>query len=456
MHARLWGKGSSSTGSDITLKDGKLPAGGYIFPFEFAELPEYIPVTLRVTEREKEGGSALVLLPPSYRMVHETLFDIRARVFYYVKISVEYVKMHDLPAIYDIPFTYYPCARPMPRAPSGFPFFGHRDDWPYKREEIGGWTITPFGGRGRFKNQVVEIEGLLGVEAPEVHTFGQRVKYGLLLWSSSPEALEALSHPDCFDVVFMSSDLFGPDALRPSNRAHRNRYRTRLSQGRIWRTDDGPPRNGRMPELRPDPAQKLPKAMSADIAGSFSLQPAKKRASSHLKDSITVSQTESSTASSETRTSFTSEDGERSPSTSSSVEDGNELHGEKVVRLDGDIVINQVLPPSFRYEYMGREYTINVFLSHPDYSHISPSGPGIEGETPLWVVLDPTPPENARVPKTPRDFSTIPIVGEVTDVGANPTLLPLVIGGASNIELPKNNNESLGPQQGGQAVRFQA
>ena len=62
---------------------------------------------------------------------------------------------------YDIPFTYYPCARPASRPPSDFPFFGHREDWPYKREQIGGWTLTPFGGRGRFRDRIIEIEGLV-------------------------------------------------------------------------------------------------------------------------------------------------------------------------------------------------------------------------------------------------------------------------------------------------------
>ena len=42
-----------------------------------------------------------------------------------------------------------------------FPFIPDREDWPYSREEIGGWTVTPFGGRGRFKDEMVEIEGLV-------------------------------------------------------------------------------------------------------------------------------------------------------------------------------------------------------------------------------------------------------------------------------------------------------
>ncbi len=62
---------------------------------------------------------------------------------------------------WDIPFTYFPLRRPIPRDPTQFPFISEREDWPLRREEIGGWTITPFGGRGRFKGEMVEIEGLV-------------------------------------------------------------------------------------------------------------------------------------------------------------------------------------------------------------------------------------------------------------------------------------------------------
>lgn len=54
-----------------------------------------------------------------------------------------------------------PLRRPIPRVPTLFPFISDREDWPLKREEVGGWTLTPFGGRGRFRDEMVEIEGLV-------------------------------------------------------------------------------------------------------------------------------------------------------------------------------------------------------------------------------------------------------------------------------------------------------
>ena len=62
---------------------------------------------------------------------------------------------------WDVPFHYYPLRRPLARERTLFPFIPDREDWPYAREEVGGWTVTPFGGRGRFRGEMVEIEGLV-------------------------------------------------------------------------------------------------------------------------------------------------------------------------------------------------------------------------------------------------------------------------------------------------------
>lgn len=62
----------------------------------------------------------------------------------------------------DMPIFYLPRTRPIPRPSPGLPpLLPTREDWPYSREEIGGWTITPFGGRGRFDDEITEIEGLV-------------------------------------------------------------------------------------------------------------------------------------------------------------------------------------------------------------------------------------------------------------------------------------------------------
>lgn len=36
------------------------------------------------------------------------------------------------------------------------------------------------------------------------------------------------------------------------------------------------------------------------------------------------------------------------------------------------------------------QYLVQVIISHKNYNHISPTGPGIVGEVPIWVVTGPT------------------------------------------------------------------
>lgn len=42
-----------------------------------------------------------------------------------------------------------------------FPLLPTKEDWPFSREDIGGWNLTPFGGRGRFRDEMTEVEGLV-------------------------------------------------------------------------------------------------------------------------------------------------------------------------------------------------------------------------------------------------------------------------------------------------------
>lgn len=57
--------------------------------------------------------------------------------------------------------SYLPRTRPLPRTIEPFPLLPTREDWPYTREVIGGWSLTPFGGRGRFDGRIVEVEGIV-------------------------------------------------------------------------------------------------------------------------------------------------------------------------------------------------------------------------------------------------------------------------------------------------------
>jgi hypothetical protein len=158
---------------------------------------------------------------------------------YFVGVNIKKEGLGALCAEWTLPFEYFPRGRPLAVPPSPFPFIATREDWPLKRENFGGWTLTPFGGRGRWRGEkIVEIEGLLGVQAPPVHAPGQRVRFGVLLWCTDEEVLRELSRPEAFQVDFLRTDMFGLDVIDPHNSSRRNRHLTRIgAAGRIWPAD---------------------------------------------------------------------------------------------------------------------------------------------------------------------------------------------------------------------------
>jgi hypothetical protein len=58
---------------------------------------------------------------------------------------------------------YLPLSRATPRLKTPFPYIPTREDWPLRREIVGGWTLTPFGGRGRLGDELVELEGIVSL-----------------------------------------------------------------------------------------------------------------------------------------------------------------------------------------------------------------------------------------------------------------------------------------------------
>lgn len=61
----------------------------------------------------------------------------------------------------DLKFEYMPRTRPIPRDIAPFPLLPTREDWPFDQEIVGGWLLLPFGGRGRFNDNMIEVEGIV-------------------------------------------------------------------------------------------------------------------------------------------------------------------------------------------------------------------------------------------------------------------------------------------------------
>lgn len=213
----------------------------------------------------------------------------------------------------------------------------------------------------------------LGIQAPEVYAPVETLCWSMLLWSKNIPALEALSDTklsDCIDVVLLRSTTYGLDVLQPKNAARRNRALQRIAQGRVWRTDDGPPTDAAMPPLRGPPR-------TSGWADHGSSMPESKptldeEMKSTPKSSVTAprqsrfqqvisaepegeeehgNQTVVDDVEAAEKTS-------RTPSPVPSLEDDlsafpDMAPQEATVRLDGDVRIPEGLGPSFRYMWMG-------------------------------------------------------------------------------------------------------
>jgi len=94
-----------------------------------------------------------------------------------------------------------------------------------------------------------------------------------------------------------------------------------------------------------------------------------------------------------------------------------------------------------------KQYLLQLTITHPEYSHISPSGPGIQAETPLWIVTD-APLSHSSVSKslqqpTAADLTTLPVTGDVVEVGSDAVRAPLVIGKVTTTERPTWHTQRL-------------
>lgn len=527
--ANLWnremgaptGRSSNSRVVKVPQFKGKLPAGTYVFPFGFPPLPRDAKVYQR-DHRLNTDKNCRVMLPCSHE-VSETLGWV-AWQKYVVGVNIQRDGVMEISDEWSMKFEYFPRARPIPRPESPFPFLASRDDWPFSREEIGGWVLTPFGGRGRFKDEMIEVEGILGVQAPAVYSAGQTVKFGLLLWCTNAEALAALASPESIQVDYLRGDMFGLDVLDPHNSARKNRRLTPVGEsGRVWLTSaDGPktspnqlkrqettkvmrygklswaqihkhsdyvPR--RMAELY---SESTSGALSDGSRSAVSLASTKVDFTTSNADQVrdnwikkndfgdpsVYAESSSNTImpaysngdaveqsvhegggsfmapSESTDLPYSEYDDtlpessgsvaeERSPSPTPSME-GDEKEDENsidlddasnTIRLDGEIKVPLSMPPSYRWKYQGIEYTLNILIMHPDYSHISPFAKGIQAETPLWIVTDPPRDTGDANPLfTPVNPAQIPKTGAAITVPAQAVRMPSVMGEATKETRP--------------------
>ncbi|KAF7323699.1 Bin3-type SAM domain-containing protein [Mycena kentingensis (nom. inval.)] len=324
---------------------GKIPAGTYCFPFEFPALPD--DVVIRYPAGERIKNKTRVPLPPNFSLTSNsrTLAGFSGNLRYTVGVNVKREGFGSFDAAFDTPVQYLPLAKPaIAKTPNAFPYLPTHADWPFAREVADGWTLTPFGSRGKFRGHRVQVEGVLGVPSPAVYTAGDTIPFSLLLWSDDATTLAALAQPSSIDIVFAKSDLSALSAIDPKDLSSRSVER--LMEGRIWLHEDGRPEGNNV---------NAPAATSNPFEGTAQRPP---------------SPTES----------FEDFDAE---------DEQDASLGKNVVRLDGEVCVPACSHPSFRFISMGREYLICVLIKHPDYVALSPKGTsGVYGETPVWHVLD--------------------------------------------------------------------
>ncbi|KAG9093315.1 hypothetical protein FRC06_011572 [Ceratobasidium sp. 370] len=226
----------------MTMRASLLPRpesfqpGTYALPFAFEPFPN--SVVVRQEEKKNVTGRPLarVPLPPSYivRAPHWM-----GRIEYEMGLVVK--RKGFRPNDYlEIPLVYRPRQRLKPSLPppQPFPLIPTREDWPYEREVVGGWSLTPFGGRGRWRGeQIVEIEGLASLSASLINIhLTTHINVTLLLWGTHALALSALSSAGAVRLRLVRAHVMGLDALSPSSRAHASRivFEAERWNGAVW------------------------------------------------------------------------------------------------------------------------------------------------------------------------------------------------------------------------------
>ncbi|KAJ7890275.1 hypothetical protein B0H13DRAFT_2341110 [Mycena leptocephala] len=418
---------------------GKFPAGTFVFPFELPALPE--DALVKHPDDTNRKNLARVPLPPTYYVSKVSSFW--GIIKYMAGVNVVRKGLGAIDDEFDMEFQYLPLCKPLPRVKTPFPYLPAREDWPFRRETLGGWTLTPFGGRGRLGDELVEVEGILGIQEPAIYTAGQMLEFSLLLWSSDPHALEALGQPGAVEVGLCKADVFSTNALDPRMASRQDRYTAKLAAGRVWRTDDGrladdaPVAVVQMVKLA-DASTPTARQKTSPLSGGL-------HESHHVKGvlpsrmrEIHAGNDEDDDATLADRSDAalklggeSQDDGNtyRASSPTLSLEDldAEDPHEtDHFVRLDGELRVPACSHPSFRYTHMG----LFPERAHPapTIRHISPSATGLLAECPVWYVLD----RFAHLPPAAvhsaagaaQDFAALPVSGVVIPVGPDAVRAP--------------------------------
>ncbi|KAJ7136645.1 hypothetical protein C8R44DRAFT_868775 [Mycena epipterygia] len=425
---------------------GKFPTGTFVFPFEFPALPADTLVKHPDEDRRKNKGR--VPLPPTYFIA--MLGGFSGNIKYTVGVNVMREGLGAIDEEFEMDLQYLPLCRVLPRVKTPFPYLPTREDWPFSREVVGGWTLTPFGGRGRIGEEVVEMEGILGIQEPAVYTAGQTIEFSLMLWSASPLALEALAQPGAIKAGYYKSDVFALDALNPKNSSRKNRKLELLAPGRVWLTDAGrPAEDAPAPECvlitLPETSAtfKSPTSPGGVGAGAGTSHRVKGAPSSRMQEVWVPDAEEEERADDATLRGEAAPPKEgsepRPPSPTPSFEGLDDIPDpEHVVRLDGEVRVPACSHPSFRYASMGREYILYILIKHPQYSHISPTATGIVAEVPVWYVLNRFGhlTEAQTEPGAEAERAALPVKGTVIPVGEDAIRLPSSTGHVTTQKRP--------------------
>ncbi|KAJ7230545.1 hypothetical protein GGX14DRAFT_583756 [Mycena pura] len=405
----------------------KFPKGTFVFPFELPPLPKFVPVTHPDNDKQRlmlsaamdagSGPTAACVI-----ILHRLDALIRphaasGKIHFTCGVGVRRDSVNGIDEDMDMILQYFPLYRRLTRHPVPFPFLVSREDWPLKRETVGGWVLSPFGGRGRIGTQMVEVEGLLGVQDPALCTAGHTLEFTVLLWSKSADALKLLAQPAAVTVRYLKADFMpSSEALRPREQSRKTRTLERMAEGRVWAADGERPQEGApMPEL-----VRLHHLSETGTDGGVSHD--------HIRP-FAGSRMQSWTADSDDGGGVADDDGGDEMDDALADLAGGET--DHFTQLDGDLHIPPCRPVSYRYTDVGREYSLELQFAHPQYAHVSPTGPGLVAEVPVWFVVD-RPPlaigPPAALNAEPMYLADLPLKGATIPVGADAVRWPKVVG----------------------------